>query len=175
MHRLFVALRPPGDICDMLLDTMEGLAGARWQDSDNLHVTLRFVGEIDRHQTDDLISALASVPFRPFPLAIQGVGHFQGPKRPRAIWARLTLSSALADLQQSVEMACRRAGQLPETRKFVPHVTLARLNSGSEPIGDWLAQHNRLISRQWTAENFALFESELTPQGPTYSEIERFP
>lgn len=173
-RRLFVALRPPEDVCDALLDTMEGIARARWQDADNLHITLRFIGEIDRHRFDDVMSALESVPFRPFPVAVDGVGHFDGPKRPSAIWGKVTPSPALLELQHSLEMACRRAGLEAETRKFIPHVTLARLNSGSAPIGDWLAAHGRLNLGPWTAENFALFESDLTPQGPIYSQIAQF-
>ena len=90
-RRLFVALRLPESVCDALLDTMEGVAGARWQDADNLHITLRFVGEIDRHQADDVISALECVPMRPFPLAIDGVGHFDGAKRAKAILASCSL------------------------------------------------------------------------------------
>ena len=174
-RRLFVALRLPESVCDALLDTMEGVAGARWQDADNLHITLRFIGEVDRHQADDVISALECVPFRPLPVAIDGVGHFDGAKRAKAIWAKVTPSPALADLQHSVEMACRRAGLLAETRKFIPHVTLARLNSGSAAIGGWLATHSRLSLGPWTADSFALFESDLTPQGPLYTQIASFP
>lgn len=175
LRRLFVALPLPETVTDGLLDTMEGLAGARWQDADNLHITLRFIGEVDRHQADDIISALTGVPFRPLPVALSGVGHFDGPKRPRAIWAKVTPSPALADLQHSVEMACRRAGLAAETRKFVPHITLARLNSGSDPIGGWLTRHSCLQLPPWTATGFALFESDLSAQGAIYSEIARFP
>ncbi len=175
MKRLFVALRPPETVCDSLLDTMEGLAGARWQDADNLHITLRFIGEVDRHLFADLSAALESVPFRPFQIRLSGVGHFEGKHRPNAIWARVEPSPELADLQHSVEMACRRAGLEPETRKFVPHVTLARLNSGSEPIEGWLAAHGDLALGPWRAEGFSLYESNLTPQGALYDEITQFP
>lgn len=174
-RRLFVALRPPADVADRLLDTMEGLAGARWQDADNLHITLRFIGEVDRHTFEDIVTALESVPIRPFPVALSGVGHFQGKRRPKAIWAAVKSSNALLDLQHSVEMACRRAGLPPETRKFTPHVTLARVNSGTDPIGDWLSQNGSLSLGPWTVDTFALFESDLTAQGAIYSEIAHFP
>lgn len=174
-RRLFVALCLPEEIADTLLDTMEGLAGARWQDADNLHITLRFIGEVDRHLFDDVMAALESVPFRSFPIRIAGVGHFEGKHRPRAIWARIEPSDQLSELQHSIEMACRRAGLEPVTRKFVPHVTIARLNSGSDPIDGWLSAHGDLAPPPWRAEGFSLFESDLTPQGPIYSEIARFP
>ncbi|RJY08894.1 RNA 2',3'-cyclic phosphodiesterase [Aurantiacibacter aquimixticola] len=173
-RRLFVALPLPEPIREALLDTMEGISGARWQDADNLHITLRFVGEVDRHTTADLETALETVPFAPFSIALSGVGHFEGHKRARAIWAGVTPNSALADLQHSVEMACRRAGLRAENRKFVPHVTLARLNSGSGHIGEWLHENGTLALGPWTADCFALFESDLTPQGPIYTQLTEF-
>ncbi|KLI63577.1 RNA 2',3'-cyclic phosphodiesterase [Aurantiacibacter marinus] len=174
-RRLFVALRPPAEVCEALLDTMEGVAGARWQDADNLHITLRFIGEVDRHMYADILTALESVAMPPFPVEISGVGHFEGKRRSTAIWARVTPSPGLAQLQHRIEMACRLAGLPPETRKFVPHVTLARLNSGSAPIGEWLAAHGRLSCTPWLAESFALYESDLTPNGAIYREIHQFP
>ena len=174
-RRLFVALSLPEAVRETLLDTMEGLSGARWQDADNLHITLRFIGEVDRHMFDDIVTALESVPFKPFVLQLHGVGHFQGRKRARAVWARVPETKLLSDLQYSVEMACRRAGVLAEARKFVPHVTIARLNSQSGDMGSWLSQNGTLSSGTWQVEGFSLYESHLTNQGPVYQEIARFP
>ncbi|MFB0611064.1 RNA 2',3'-cyclic phosphodiesterase [Aurantiacibacter poecillastricola] len=174
-RRLFVALRPPEHIAEALLDMQEGIPGARWQDADNLHVTLRFVGEVDRHTAAVLECALADVHFAPFPLAISGVGHFEGNRRAKAIWARIAPSAALDELQMRVEMACRRAGLPAETRKFVPHITLARLNSGSGPIGDWLHEHGACSLGAWRVDRFSLYESDLTPNGAIYSEVTTFP
>ncbi|MGB3167172.1 MAG: RNA 2',3'-cyclic phosphodiesterase [Alteraurantiacibacter sp.] len=173
-RRLFVALRPPQRVCDALLDTMEGVAGARWQDADNLHITLRFIGEVNRHMFADICTVLSTVPFRPFPVRIASVSHFEGKRRPRAIWAAVEGSPALRSLQNSVEMACRRAGLLPETRKFVPHVTLARLNSASAPIHGWLCTHGDLSLQPWIVDRFELFESDVTPQGAIYSSVASF-
>lgn len=174
-RRLFVALRPPEDVAEALLDTMEGIPAARWQDADNLHITLRFVGEVDRHTAADLETALESVTFRPFPLAISGVGHFEGNRRAKAVWARIAPSAALDELQMRVEMACRRAGLPAETRRFTPHITIARLNSGTGPIGDWLHANGALQLGPWQVDGFSLFESNLTPNGAIYSEITKFP
>ncbi len=173
-YRLFAALRPPESVCDALLDTMEGIPGARWQDADNLHITLRFIGEVDCHQYADVMTALESVPLRPFPIRIAGVGYFEGKRRPSAIWARIETGNALRDLQHSIEMACRRAALSAETRKFIPHITLARLNSGSGPIVGWLSRHGDLSIGPWQAEAFSLFASSLTSKGAIYEEISRF-
>ncbi|MCB2067573.1 MAG: RNA 2',3'-cyclic phosphodiesterase [Erythrobacter sp.] len=175
MQRLFVALSPPVAIGDALLDLQEGVAGARWSDADNLHLTLRFVGEVGPHTLRDLATALADVRFDPFALTLAGVGHFAGKGRSTAIWAGVQPSAELDLLQMRVEMACRRAGLPPETRRFAPHVTLAWLNSGSAQIGGWLARHGTLRLPAWPVAHMALYESDLTPNGPVYSELCRFP
>lgn len=172
--RLFVALPLPEDIREALLDPMERVPGARWQDADNLHITLRFIGEVSRHEVDDLTIALAQVGWRDFPLSLRGVGHFETKGRAAAIWARVLDSPELAELQSRIEQACRRAGLPAETRKFIPHVTLARLNRSSGEIGGWLAQHGGLALGPWQADAFALFESHLVPGGSIYQEILRF-
>lgn len=174
-RRLFIALSLPEDVAEALLDIQEGIPAARWQDADNLHVTLRFVGEVDRHMAADLETALESVIFAPFPLEIRGVGHFEGNRRAKAVWARIVPSAPLDELQMRVEMACRRAGLPAETRKFVPHITVARLNSGTGPIGDWLQANGALRLGPWQVNGFSLFESDLTPNGAIYSEITKFP
>ena len=174
-RRLFVALRPPEPVSEALLDMQEGIPGARWQDADNFHLTLRFIGEVDRHTAADVETALDAIRFAPFTLAVSGVGHFEGNRRAKAIWARITPSDALDDLQWRVEMACRRAGLPAETRKFIPHITLARLNSGSGPVGDWLHANGTISLGPWEVRDFALFESDLTPNGAIYSELTKFP
>jgi 2'-5' RNA ligase len=173
--RLFVALPLPDAVRDALLDPMEGLAGARWQDADNLHITLRFIGEVDRHQADDIACALAQVTVRDFVVELAGVGHFERKGHATAIWARVMASRELSELQASVEYACRRAGCEAEGRKFVPHVTLARLNRTSGDITGWLARNEGLSLGPWHTSGFALYESCLAPGGSIYNEIAHFP
>ena len=66
MHRLFVAIRPPEPVLDLLIDTMEGLPSLRWQHEDQLHLTLRFIGEVERPLAEDLAAALSSLHFERF-------------------------------------------------------------------------------------------------------------
>ncbi|RXZ66467.1 RNA 2',3'-cyclic phosphodiesterase [Pelagerythrobacter rhizovicinus] len=174
MHRLFAALPLPPDITDTLLDTMDGIEGARWQSEEQLHVTLRFAGELDPRQGEDLVTALSRVESPAFDLELRGVGHFERKGRPHTLWAGIAPSEPLAVLQRRVERACRAAGLRPETRKFVPHVTLARLNSGSGPIGAWLADNALLTAGPWRVDGFALYESRLTPYGADYERLEDF-
>ena len=175
MPRLFIALRPPADVRDLLIDTMEGLDGARWQDEGQLHVTLRFAGEMDVHRADDLADALAAIRANGFSIAVAGTGFFEKKGVVTSIWARIAPSPELQRLQRRVERACIAAGLEPETRAFCPHVTLARLNRSSDPAGDWLARNALLKSRTWEVPSFALYESKLSPSGSLYEAVVHYP
>ena len=173
MTRLFVGLRPPAPVRDVLLGAMGGVERARWQDEDQLHLTLRFVGEIDAPLANDLAAALAQVDAAPFDLRITGVGHFERKGRATTLWAGLAASPQLLAFQQKIERACQRVGLAPEGRKFAPHVTLARLNTSAGPIGGWLAAHGALTAPPWRVEEFRLYESVLTPAGSAYTWLRR--
>lgn len=173
-HRLFVALRLPETVIDTLLDLEGGVDGARWQDEGQLHLTLRFVGEVEARQADDLAEALASVHAAPFELALRGVGHFESRGRPHTLWAGLAPSEPLAALVRRVESACRRAALQPESRKFHPHITLARLNAASGPLLPFLKAHSALKSAPWRVEAFDLMESTLDPAGALYETVRRY-
>src|SRR5687767_10017647 len=141
-HRLFIAIRPPATVRDRLVDSMEGIEGARWIDEDNLHLTLRFVGEVERPAANDLAEALGRIEWPRFELRVEAVGAFDRNSRhsswPHAVWARVPPVDALEGLRQKVERACEVAGLGRETRRFTPHVTLARLNRSASGIGEWL-------------------------------------
>lgn len=171
MHRLFVGIHPPAAVLDALLDTTDGIEGARWQSEDQLHLTLRFVGEVERPLANDLAEALVAVDARPFTLQVAGTGHFERKGRPHAVWARVLPSTGLDLLHGRVERACQTAGLPPETRKFVPHVTLARLSGGSGPIAPWLAQTGTLQVPEWSVETFTLYESHLGKGGSIYEPV----
>lgn len=168
MPRLFVAIRPPAKIREALLGASSGIDGARWQDDDQLHLTLAFCGEVDGAQADDLADALADVEAAPFPAEVSGVGHFERGRSPTALWAAVPLSEPLAQLQGRVERACRRAGVATEKRAFRPHVTLARLPRSAGPIGGWLSTHGTLRAGPWIVTGFTLYESHLRSEGSLY-------
>ena len=160
---------------DALIDTMEGVAAARWQDEDQLHLTLRFIGEVDRRTAEDLGPALGSVTVPPFPLALRGVGMFERKGRVHSAWAGVADSPALLTLQKKVERACQSAGLQPEHRKFAAHVTLARMKGAGRGLGDWLAKHSNFATDPWMVEDFRLYDSLLSPGGSLYTEIARYP
>lgn len=175
MRRLFVALRPPPPVRAVLLDAQGGVERARWQDEDQLHLTLRFVGEVGRHAAEDLADALASVDAPGFELAVRGVGHFERKGRATALWAALAPSPQLERLVRKVEQACRAEGLPAETRRFTPHVTLARLSAGAVGAGEWLARHGNLAAPAWPVGSFRLYESRMGSGGSVYASLAEWP
>ena len=173
-HRLFIAIRPPEEVRDQLIDMMEGIEGARWVDEENLHLTLRFVGEVERPAANDLAAALARITWPRFALAIEGIGHFTRKGMTTALWARVAASGALEGLRQKVEGACESVGLGRETRRFTPHVTLARLNRASGPIGTWLSSFGDLRAGPWDVNEFILYESHLGHTGAFYEPVTAF-
>lgn len=173
MIRLFVAIELPFPVRDTLLAAMGGVAGARWQRDDQLHLTLRFIGEVDRHAAADIGAALAAVNFTPFDLAIDGVGSFDRRGRIDALWLGVTPRAPVIDLAKRIDAALARVGLPPETRAFVPHVTVARFGRDAGSVTGFPAQPLPALVFQVTS--FVLWESRLGHGGAEYSVVERYP
>jgi 2'-5' RNA ligase len=171
MHRLFVAIRPPAFVRDLLLDVMEGAAGLRWQDEEQLHLTLRFVGEVERPVAVDLAAALTTLRAERFALRIDGVGRFDHHRR-GAVWAGVAPRAPLAALAAKVERVCVGVGLAPERRAFHPHITLARWGRGAGHDAEhFLTRHAGLRSEPFLVEAITLFESRLGRDGAHHEAI----
>jgi RNA 2',3'-cyclic 3'-phosphodiesterase len=173
MPRLFVAIRPPALICAHLMTLMNEVEGARWQDDEQLHLTLRFIGDVDARAGEDVVSALAAVHAAPFDIALHGVGSFAHKGHVDAVWAGVAPHPPLAQLHKKIDHALVRAGLPPEGRAYVPHITLARGHMTTPPDG-FLAAHGGLRSEPFPVTHFALFESTLGSQGARYTVVERW-
>jgi 2'-5' RNA ligase len=169
MHRLFVAIRPPTSIRQRLLLAMGGVSGARWQTEEQIHLTLRFIGEVDRHLASDIHAALGSIHHPRFEIALNGIGVFERRAEPVTLWAGVAPQEPLRALHKKVDQACLRAGVEPDHRSYHPHITLARLKRGTGPVTSLIEQSGGLSSQAFAVESFGLYESELTPDGPIYS------
>lgn len=174
MHRLFAAIRPPRHVRERLLGLMGGISGARWQSDDQLHLTLRFIGEVDHHAADDVATALRSIRHPPFTAALDGLGTFERRGRPEVVWAGVGPLEPLKALHQKVDQACVRAGLEPERRAYHPHITLARLGRDAGPPDALLATSGGISGEPFTVSSFGLFESDLTPAGAIYTIVERY-
>jgi len=178
MHRLFVALVPPADVRAALLGVMGGVPDARWQTDNQLHLTLAFLGDVDRHQANDLAAALGEFHPEPFPLALSGYGSFDAarPGRVGALWIGVQPSEPLAALAAKVRRAAVGEGITPDARKFRPHITLARFPAKGvmpESLARFL-EAGPAPSGAWTADTMTLFESRLGQGGAHYEAVAEF-
>ena len=166
--RLFVALSIPDAVAQSLVSLQAGVPGARWQTREQIHLTLRFIGEMDGLQAVAIDDALASISAPSFTMELKGVGAFGG-KRPRDLWAGARAGDALPHLQRKIESALQRIGLEPDGRKFTPHVTLARLKgTPNGHVVDFLTDHALYASAPFPVDTFILYSSRLTPHGSLY-------
>lgn len=176
-HRLFVALRPPEAIRQTLALSQSGIPGARWQVDAQLHVTLRFIGEVESHQAEDVVSALAAIQAPKLELRLSGVGHFGKGERINALWAGVSPVEGITALHHKIDRALVRVGIAPDPRAFVPHLTLARFAASTRAsvAETWLASHAGLTSAVFAVDEFILYESHMGRHGSDYRAVERWP
>lgn len=172
MIRLFVGLSLPQHIRDYLVSLGAGIRHARWQRDDQLHITLKFVGEVDESTARDLDEVLSTIRMPPFKIMIQGVGLFGDLKKPRMLWAGLSPKEEITRLHDKIETAASRVGIPWEDRKFTPHVTLARFPAQAAQraggLDNFLRDRGDLQTPTFDVTSFALFSSHLSPNGSIY-------
>ncbi len=176
MIRLFVGLGLSDELRQQLAELQQGVPGARWVAPENLHVTLRFIGDVDHGQAEDLADSLSLIRAPAFDLALSGVGYFGQADKARLLYAGVERDPALLHLRDKVESVCVRLGLEPDARKFKPHVTLAYLRDAvADRIGLFTAEHQH---RRWPpepAEGFSLFSSWPVGDGRHYEEEASYP
>ena len=170
MYRLFVAIDLPDDVRAGLADLCFGIPGAKWVPPEQIHLTLRFIGEVDGAIFQDISETLADLRTPGFSLRLKGVGHFPPRKPPRVLWVGVEPQPVLIQLRNKVETALIRLGLLPEGRKFAPHITLARLhNTPLNKIGNFLAGNSLFECPPFPVVTFQLYSSVLTPKGAIHT------
>jgi RNA 2',3'-cyclic 3'-phosphodiesterase len=175
MPRLFTGIEIPAEIGERLALLRGGLPGARWIDKENYHLTLRFVGDIDRIVADDIADALTRVNRFGFTLTFDGIGSL-GTRKPHAIVARVQPTRSLLELQAEQERLMQRIGLPPEQRKYTPHITLARLRGASgRDIAEYLTLRGGFFSAAFEVSRFVLFSSRNSVGGGPYIVEEAYP
>src|ERR1700761_7452425 len=173
--RLFVALSIPDSVAASLMLLQGGVPGARWQAREQLHLTLRFIGEVEGPDARALDDALAGIDAPAFELQLHGVGQF-GNKQPHSLWAAARKNDLLDHLARKVDNAIRRVGQPQDAHKFTPHVTVARLRN-AEPgkVIEWLTHNALYTSPEFPVGAFNLYSSRLTSDGSVYAVEQEYP
>lgn len=176
MIRLFVALPLPLSVRNLLGFVGGGIPGARWTSLENFHITLKFIGNVDERVADDIVTALDRIRAQVFDVAIRGVGAFDDGRRARLLYAAVEPSPGLMDLETRIGAVLARVpGVELNTRRFVPHVTLARLKDPDRNrLGAFLEGNGTLSMPSWTADCFALYSSVTGNERPVYTLEERF-
>jgi 2'-5' RNA ligase len=166
MTRLFIALETPSEVTARLLLTVPSGGGIRPVPAEQVHLTLRFLGECDDALCARVAQALTGVQAPAFAMAVEGAGRFRGGQG-CVLWAGIAANPALDALYANIGQALDGAGIAPERRRFHPHLTVARCRP-SVPEGavrDWLAAQRELSTPPWQVDRFILFESRLGPRG----------
>ncbi|HEX7391212.1 MAG TPA: RNA 2',3'-cyclic phosphodiesterase [Acidiphilium sp.] len=168
--RLFVALDLPWDIKQTLAGFAINLPGARWVPAQNMHITLRFIGETGRLEAEEIDHALAAIRSPGFPLVLTGAGWFEKAGRVNMLWIGVERNEALLHLQTKIETALRRVGVAAERRRYTPHVTLARMDLPVGPrFAEFVQTHNLYRSPPIETRSITLFSSQLSDDHPAYT------
>jgi 2'-5' RNA ligase len=169
MIRLFAALPMPEAIGQALARHQKRIEGARWSPPGNLHLTLRFFGDLREDVARDLDTELLAVRTPPFEIVLSGVGAFGEGHDAHVAWAGVEPSEPLSHLAHACEAAARRAGLKPDTRAYRPHITLAYLkHPDPAELGAWVQAHNLLKSPPIPVARFGLYSSFLGSEQAYY-------
>ncbi len=164
--RLFVAIDLPEHVKEQVAGLCCGLPGARWLKPEQLHLTLRFIGEVDGGMFRDIREGLLDVRQEQLSLRLDGVGFFPPRGKPRVVWVGLQQSVDLFQLHDRINSRLTALGLEPETRKFAPHITIARLkNTPPARVGRFLENHNLFCSAPFWVDEFFLYSSRLGRNG----------
>ncbi|HJZ31346.1 MAG TPA: RNA 2',3'-cyclic phosphodiesterase [Hyphomicrobiaceae bacterium] len=175
MPRLFTALELPEPLRLHLSLIRAPINGAKWVEADNMHITLRFAGDIDERTADDFADRLHDIRAEPLPITVAGVGAFAG-REARVLWAGVDGGVALEELYRANERAARAVGLEADPRPFKPHVTLARAR-GVRPraAARFLQENGALRLMPFVASRFVLLSARPGSGGPPYALEEAYP
>ena len=155
-----------------------GFHGASWVRPESIHLTLKFLGEIDDAKVRDVAAGLekAAEGFHPFSLEVGGVGAFPNARAPKVVWAGIKESAELTKLQKSVDERLSSIGFEAETRPFTPHLTLCRIKSAEDAraIGRLLSEAKPQAKAAFDVGSFVFMKSVLKPQGAVHTDIKEF-
>ena len=171
MHRLFIAIDFPDDVRESLANMCFGVPGAKWVSNDQLHLTLRFIGDADENLFADIADILHNVNASCFSLALRGVGYFPPRRKPNVLWVGIEPCEPLAALRDSIEKLLAELGLEPEERKYHPHLTLARLRPEAPlaKITGFLSANNLFAAENVAVNEFHLYSSVLMPAGAVHT------
>ncbi|MBM3834377.1 MAG: RNA 2',3'-cyclic phosphodiesterase [Verrucomicrobia bacterium] len=180
--RAFVSISPEAELIAELRKLQETVAPdcerrlVKWTRPDQIHLTLRFLGNVRAEQVNPLSEALrrACEPFQPFEIRVDQIGCFPSPRRPSVIWVGIAGDlNQLQKLQEAVQHATEPFARHSENRAFHPHLTIGRVKArgGDWGSGDWIRQAQVTSNGKWSVTEVKLMQSKLGPEGSTYTAL----
>jgi 2'-5' RNA ligase len=175
--RLFIALSPPEPVRTFVATLQTPLRNVRWTPVEQLHITLRFLGDITPELRDSLIERLTAVHVEPCPLSVEGTGVFPQKGPPRVLWAGVGSGHPrLHQLRQRIDDTLLATDIKTELRAFHPHFTVGRCNEkAAAAVSAWARAHREFAGPVFEVESFDLYASELKPAGAEHRLVTRFP
>jgi len=151
----------------------------KWTQPQNLHITLQFIGEVDRETLTELLKTTQEVAnsFKPFKITYKGLGVFPHLRRPRILWVGVNVgANVLKRLAKTVEVANKKVPNIrPDTKPFHPHVTICRMKRlDDRKLKSFLRRYQNFVFGEEIVNKIAVIKSTLTPEGPIYAPIEEF-
>lgn len=176
-QRLFIALTLPAAVRDFLAALAQPLPGVSWTRHEQLHLTLRFLGDVPVEEVEPMLARLAGVQVVPFILPVETVGTFPPNRPPRVLWIGVGSGHPrLFQLRQRIDDALLAAGLQLDVRTFHPHVTLARCTeNAAAAVGHWLHARRDLAAPPFRVEAFDVYASDLRPGGAIHTLLRSFP
>lgn len=173
--RLFIAIPLPKTVKQKLLDLQQPIDGILWQRAEQMHLTLKFVGEVDHQKAKELREQLTDIQHPGSAISIEGIGYFPEGKQPKVVWAGVEKNEWLVELHQKVERCCEQIGVAPESRPFKPHITLGRVKGASKrTVNSFINQHKKFAVTEMPVNEYVLYESKLEPDGAKHSRLQAF-
>jgi RNA 2',3'-cyclic 3'-phosphodiesterase len=173
-RRLFFGLELPAAVKSSLLSLQQPLEGARWQQPEQLHLTLMFLGTLQEPLLASVQSAAQALPVKPFNLNLLGLGCFGEPESPAILWAGVEPTEPLFMLQSVLSQRLVRCGFQEEAHRFQPHITLAHFGQSPGSVRRLLTTYSDHGFGTLPVDFFSLFQSKPTPEGSVYTVLDRF-
>lgn len=174
--RLFIAIELPAELKRKLGQLRTDIPGVRWVPTEQIHLTLAFLGDVDEETMERLTAHLADIRANAFKLSCASIGCFPGRQQPRVVWIGVKPEPGLQKLATAVQQSALYAGIPLEERPFSPHLTIARLKLPvSVLLRAFLDRQDKFSFKPFAVQEFTLFQSRLTSQGAVHSPVRNFP
>ena len=180
--RLFIAIELPSNIIDGLRNVQEELKDKSnkpsWAKPENIHLTLKFLGDIETNKIDSMVNILEGIAGKSFSfeISVKGVGTFPAAGTPRVIWVGIEENKDMLQLYNNIEEGLAALGFEKERRDFKPHLTLGRIKFLNDRAGlrRGLEKVAGLNLARFAVAGFALFKSTLTPEGAIHTKLKEY-